>query len=61
VIADREVNPANCMFCGGKAKRIFEKVGEMPEIFFLYYEEMDWCTQMTNAGYELWYVSFRCV
>ena len=27
----------------------------MPEIFFLYYEEMDWCTQMTNAGYELWY------
>ena len=36
-------------------REVIEKVGEMPEIFFLYYEEMDWCTQMTNAGYELWY------
>ena len=27
----------------------------MPEIFFLYYEEMDWCTQMSRQGYQLWY------
>lgn len=27
----------------------------MPEIFFLYYEELDWNTSMTRAGYELWY------
>ena len=27
----------------------------MPEIFFLYYEELDWSTSMTRAGYELWY------
>ncbi|WP_125040798.1 glycosyltransferase family 2 protein [Bacteroides faecalis] len=36
-------------------REVIEKVGLMPEIYFLYYEEMDWCTQMTNAGYELWY------
>lgn len=36
-------------------REIIEKVGLMPEIFFLYYEELDWCTQITRAGYELWY------
>lgn len=38
-------------------REVIEKVGLMPEIFFLYYEEIDWCTQMVNAGYELWYES----
>lgn len=36
-------------------KEIIEQVGLMPEIYFLYYEELDWCTQMTDKGYELWY------
>lgn len=36
-------------------KEIIEKVGTMPELFFLYYEELDWTTQMRDAGYELWY------
>lgn len=36
-------------------REVIEKVGFMPEIYFLYYEELDWCTQMTEAGYELWY------
>lgn len=36
-------------------KEVIEKVGLMPEIYFLYYEELDWCTQMTNKGYTLWY------
>lgn len=36
-------------------KEVIEKVGDMPELFFLYYEELDWTTQMRNAGYELWY------
>lgn len=36
-------------------REIIEKVGLMPEIYFLYYEELDWCTHITNAGYELWY------
>lgn len=34
---------------------VIEKAGMMPEIFFLYYEELDWSTSMTRAGYELWY------
>ena len=36
-------------------REVIDKVGFMPEIYFLYYEELDWCTQMTKAGYELWY------
>lgn len=36
-------------------REVIEKVGLMPEIFFLYYEELDWSTNMTRAGYELWY------
>lgn len=46
-------------YCHGAAmmvkKEVIEKVGYMPEIYFLYYEELDWCTQMAKAGYELWY------
>lgn len=36
-------------------REVVEKAGMMPEIFFLYYEELDWSTSMTRAGYELWY------
>jgi hypothetical protein len=32
-----------------------EKVGLMPECFFLYYEELDWSMMFTRAGYEIWY------
>ena len=34
---------------------IIEKTGLLPEIYFLYYEELDWCTQITRAGYSLYY------
>ncbi|WP_291584038.1 glycosyltransferase family 2 protein [Bacteroides sp.] len=34
---------------------VIDRVGPMPEIYFLYYEELDWCTAMTRAGYTLWY------
>lgn len=36
-------------------REVIEKAGLMPELFFLYYEELDWSTSMTRAGYELWY------
>lgn len=36
-------------------REVIEKTGEMPDIYFLYYEELDWCTQMTRQGYELRY------
>lgn len=35
-------------------KEVIDAVGPMPEIFFLYYEELDWCSQITSFGYQLW-------
>lgn len=35
-------------------RSVVEKVGRMPEDFFLYYEEMDWSQQVWNADYEVW-------
>lgn len=35
--------------------RVLYAIGDMPDIFFLYYEELDWSTFMTTYGYELWY------
>lgn len=34
-----------------------EKVGLMPECYFLYYEELDWSMMFTRAGYQIWYDS----
>lgn len=28
----------------------------MSYIFFLYYEEADWCSRIKAAGYQIWYV-----
>ena len=36
-------------------REVVEQVWRMPEIYFLYYEEMDLCTQMSRQGYQLWY------
>lgn len=36
-------------------REAIEKVGFMPECFFLYYEELDWSMMFTRAGYEIWY------
>ncbi len=51
--------PARTPYLHGAAmlikKEVLAKTGLMPEIYFLYYEELDWCTAMTRAGYELWY------
>lgn len=37
-------------------RTVIEKIGLMPECYFLYYEELDWCTSIKRAGYQLWYV-----
>lgn len=38
------------------AKReAIERVGLMPECYFLYYEELDWSIMMRRNGYEIWY------
>lgn len=36
-------------------KGVIDKLGLMPEDYFLYYEELDWCTYISMEGYELWY------
>jgi hypothetical protein len=36
-------------------RKAIDKVGLMPECFFLYYEEIDWSMLFTRAGYEIWY------
>jgi len=37
-------------------KKVIEKVGLMPELFFLYYEEIDWCETIKRAGYRIFFV-----
>lgn len=32
-----------------------KKFGMMPEFYFLYYEELDWCVQIRRAGLKIWY------
>ena len=36
-------------------REAIEKVGLMPECYFLYYEELDWSMMFTRAGYSIWY------
>ncbi len=36
-------------------REVIEKAGLMPEFFFLYYEELDWCEQIRRAGFEIHY------
>nr|MBI1229738.1 glycosyltransferase [Cytophagales bacterium] len=36
-------------------RRVVEHVGMMAELYFLYYEEMDYCERIKKAGYEIWY------
>lgn len=36
-------------------REAIEKVGLMPECYFLYYEELDWSMMFTRTGYQIWY------
>ncbi|HYG37027.1 MAG TPA: glycosyltransferase family 2 protein [Cytophagales bacterium] len=36
-------------------RNVIEQVGMWPEVFFLYYEEFDWCEQIKKAGYKIYY------
>ncbi len=35
--------------------RVIQKVGLMPEVYFLYYEEHDWAAMIKRAGYKIFY------
>jgi GT2 family glycosyltransferase len=34
---------------------VVREVGEMPECYFLYYEELDWSAQIKRKGYKIYY------
>ena len=36
-------------------REVIDKVGLMPECYFLYYEELDWSMMITRTGYKIWY------
>lgn len=36
-------------------REAIDKVGLMPECYFLYYEELDWSMMFSRSGYEIWY------
>ena len=36
-------------------REALEKIGLMPECYFLYYEEIDWSMMFSRAGYQIWY------
>ena len=36
-------------------REVIDKIGLMPECYFLYYEELDWSMMIRRAGYDIWY------
>ncbi|MEG1539729.1 MAG: glycosyltransferase family 2 protein [Muribaculaceae bacterium] len=43
------------------SRKLIEKVAFMTDIYFLFYEELDWSLQMRNAGFQSWYEPASCV
>lgn len=37
------------------SRRLVENIGLMADLFFLYYEEMDYCERIKRAGFTIWY------
>ena len=37
-------------------REVIDKIGLMPEDYFLYYEDVDWCLKAKHAGYRVVYV-----
>lgn len=37
-------------------RKVAEKIGPMPEAYFLYYEEHDWCMSARRMGYKMYYI-----
>ncbi|MEG1736644.1 MAG: glycosyltransferase family 2 protein [Odoribacter sp.] len=41
--------------CMMTSREVINKVGLMTNIYFLFYEELDWSLQIQHAGYYIWY------
>ncbi len=52
--------PARIDWCSGASmmvrREVLESVGGFDERFFLYFEEVDLCLRIKEAGWEIWYV-----
>lgn len=40
---------------------VIDKAGNMPELYFLYYEELDWCEQIKKQGYNIYVEPNACI
>ena len=38
------------------SRKVIQEVGMMPEVYFLYYEEIDWSERINKKGYEIHFV-----
>ena len=53
-----EINPKlyKCDYLGGMCvlvrKEVIDKIGYIPENYFLFYEETEWCIKSNNVGYK---------
>ena len=51
--------PSDSAYAHGAAmlirKEVLENAGYIPEIYFLYYEELDWSLRIKEAGYQIYY------
>ncbi len=36
-------------------REVLDRAGLLPEVYFLYYEELDWCCRILQAGYKIYY------
>jgi GT2 family glycosyltransferase len=37
-------------------RKVVEEIGLMADLYFLYYEELDFCERIKKAGYKVWFV-----
>lgn len=42
-------------------RKVVNEVGLIPEVYFLYYEELDWCEMIKRAGYTCHFVGESCI
>jgi len=57
--------PRKVAFVSGSAllakRTVLERVGLMDSMYFMYYEEVDWCLRAQQAGFSVFYVPEACV
>lgn len=52
-----QISETNYAHGGGMMvpRKVIEEVGPLPEQFFIYYEEFDWCEQIKRKGFKVYY------